>query len=152
MKTNWTVLKAAMLLLLFFMIPESVNAQEVNPYPDTKSGIEAGSVGNRDYLYPDQNLPGIEPRLFAPGSVSTPFAERDMAISPDHREIYWSFRSPSFYVILRMVKSEDSWSSPQVAPFSGKYADIEPYFSPDGNRLYFSSNHPFNKIFIVKYT
>jgi Tol biopolymer transport system component len=142
MKTNCPVIRAVLLFLLISLMPESVNAQKENSYPATQSGIEVGTVENTNYLYPDKNLPGVEPLLFAPGTVSTPFAERDMAISPDHREIYWSFRSPSFYVILRMVNSGHNWSTPQVVPFSGKYADIEPCFSPDGNRLYFSSNRP----------
>ena len=34
------------------------------------------------------------------------------------------------------------WTSPVVAPFSGKFGDLEPAFSPDGMKLYFSSNRP----------
>jgi Tol biopolymer transport system component len=34
------------------------------------------------------------------------------------------------------------WTGPEVAPFSGHYSDIEPFYSPDGKRIYFSSNRP----------
>lgn len=34
------------------------------------------------------------------------------------------------------------WAEPRIAPFSGRYADQEPYISPDGDRLYFTSDRP----------
>ena len=40
--------------------------------------------------YLGQELPGMTPRLFAPGIVSTGLSERDMAITPDGDEIYFS--------------------------------------------------------------
>jgi len=35
------------------------------------------------------------------------------------------------------------WSAPQVAEFSGKYSDADPFITPDGKWLYFISNRPF---------
>lgn len=142
MKSNLPVPNGILFLITIFLMLEYLNAQTDGSFSYISSQSENKTSEISGNCYPDKNLPVDEPLLFAAGIVSTPFNERDMAISPDCREIYWSFRSPSFYVILRMVKSGDSWSSPQVAPFSGKYADIEPCFSPDGNRLYFSSNRP----------
>ena len=40
--------------------------------------------------YLDQPPPGDEPALFAPGIVSDGLANRDLAITPDGDEIYWS--------------------------------------------------------------
>ncbi|MFC1563743.1 TolB family protein, partial [candidate division KSB1 bacterium] len=34
------------------------------------------------------------------------------------------------------------WTEPEVAPFSGKYLDFEPFISPDGKKLLFLSNRP----------
>jgi hypothetical protein len=34
------------------------------------------------------------------------------------------------------------WTNPEVVAFSGKYQDLEPFLSPNGLRLYFSSNRP----------
>jgi Tol biopolymer transport system component len=37
---------------------------------------------------------------------------------------------------------DGKWRTPVVAPFSGTYSDIDPFISPDGQRLYFSSIRP----------
>jgi Tol biopolymer transport system component len=33
-------------------------------------------------------------------------------------------------------------AKPEVAPFSGRYKDLEAAFSPDGQTVYFSSDRP----------
>jgi Tol biopolymer transport system component len=96
-----------------------------------------------DYL--GQELPGLTPRLFAPGIVSTGLSERDMAITPDGDEIYFSGvigANHNFSAILVVKRVEGWWSKPEVAPFSGHYMDLEPAISPDGQRLFFLSNRP----------
>ncbi|WP_428658236.1 hypothetical protein [Runella sp.] len=95
-----------------------------------------------DYL--NQPKPAQTPQIFAPGIVSTGAYERDLAISPDGKEIYWSVVSPKnlFSAIVCRKLQNGKWSDTQVASFSGQYSDIEAAFSPDGNRLYFASNRP----------
>jgi Tol biopolymer transport system component len=44
-----------------------------------------------------------------------------------------------------MEKMENGWSTPEILPISGVYQDIEPFFTPDGNRLYFASNRPISQ-------
>ena len=39
--------------------------------------------------YLGQELPGLEPRLFAPGAVSTGLATRDVAMTPDGDELFF---------------------------------------------------------------
>jgi Tol biopolymer transport system component len=34
------------------------------------------------------------------------------------------------------------WSKPEIAPFSGKHFDKEPFVSPDGSKLFFASLRP----------
>ncbi|MGH7673944.1 MAG: hypothetical protein ACREMV_01625, partial [Gemmatimonadales bacterium] len=36
----------------------------------------------------------------------------------------------------------NAWSPPEVAPFSGRYSDYDPFLSADGARLFFVSNRP----------
>ncbi len=40
--------------------------------------------------YLGQKLPGMEPEVFAPGIVSTGLATRDVALTPDGEELYFS--------------------------------------------------------------
>lgn len=85
------------------------------------------------------------PSIFLPGIVSTRLNERDMAISPDGNDMYYTLMGPrnSISAILHRAKTSDgTWSEPNVAPFSGRYSDLEPAFSPDGKKLFFSSNRP----------
>jgi len=92
---------------------------------------------------PDLLKAPSEPMVFAPGVVSTNLYERDMAISPDGQEMFYTLQSPLglFSTIMYLYKNgKGIWSSPQVAPFSGKYSDMEPAFTQDGQKLFFVSN------------
>ena len=53
-----------------------------------------------------------------------------------------SFRSPAKATIYVSHLVNNRWTRPKVAPFSGQYSDIDPFVSPDGRRLYFSSIRP----------
>ena len=97
-----------------------------------------------DYL--GQSPPGAEPRLFAPGVISTGLSERDVAITPDGDEIYFGaalgrYRFTTIMVVRRVA---GRWTTPELAPFAGNPADLdlEAALSPDGKRLMFLSNRP----------
>jgi Tol biopolymer transport system component len=40
------------------------------------------------------------------------------------------------------LNSDNTWSKPAIAKFSGKYSDVDPILSPDGTRLLFTSYRP----------
>ena len=85
------------------------------------------------------------PQIFEEGIVSTSMYERDMAISPDGREMFYTVvvRPTGFQTIVHRAKMKDgNWSAPQVASFSGQFGDLEPAFSADGKKLFFCSNRP----------
>jgi hypothetical protein len=69
---------------------------------------------------------------------------RDIAISSDGDEIYFSVQSyqNEISVIACVQKENNMWSDPEIASFSGKYFDIEPFLSGDGLKLFYSSNKP----------
>jgi Tol biopolymer transport system component len=94
--------------------------------------------------YLGQNLPGIEPLLFAPGLISTGLYERDLAISPDGQEMYYGLISGGQVTIMMTRIEGGTWIEPKVAPFASNpdYLYFEPCFSPDGNRLFFLSTLP----------
>ncbi|HEY3402049.1 MAG TPA: hypothetical protein VGK59_01615 [Ohtaekwangia sp.] len=92
----------------------------------------------------EAQIPEI-PSLFLGDDVSTRYNERDMAISPDGSEMFYTLvgNQNSFSVIVHRKKlSNGKWSSPEVASFSGKYGDLEAAFSADGKKVFFSSNRP----------
>jgi pimeloyl-ACP methyl ester carboxylesterase len=90
--------------------------------------------------------PGEEPQLFAPGIVSTGLNERDIAITPDGNEIYFTIYSDNFetWTILVSKRTATGWTRPETAPFSGRreYPEGEPCVSPDGQRFLFASSRP----------
>jgi len=95
-----------------------------------------------DYL--GQTPPAHSAEVFAPGIISTAFNERDTAIAPDGAEFFYTQLGPSFPVIMMMKRQDGYWRPPVVASFSGRYGDLEPCFTADGQRLYYVSNRPLN--------
>ncbi len=83
-------------------------------------------------------------RVFGPGIISDGYSNRDMALSPDGNDLYytlqWSYGL--FSVILHSKKINGEWTKPETALFSGRFNDLEPAYSPDGQKLYFTSNRP----------
>jgi Tol biopolymer transport system component len=82
--------------------------------------------------------------LFAEGIISNGYFQRDFTLSPSGDELFYSVQHQrtGFAVIMSSKKINDKWSRPEIASFSGNYTNFEPVFSPDGKRLYFSSNRP----------
>lgn len=89
-----------------------------------------------------------EPELFEPGVISSPDGhEYRIAFTPDGQTAIFG-RSDEFFpesrqATLYMSELQDGvWSAPTVAPFSGNHPDLDPFFSSDGQRLYFTSIRP----------
>lgn len=84
------------------------------------------------------------PEPFLPEIISQYSNVRDLTISPSEHEAYFTVQSPLGEVsaIAVIKKQNGKWTSPEVAPFSGKYNDLEPFLSHDGLKLYFVSNRP----------
>jgi hypothetical protein len=96
-----------------------------------------------DYL--GQPPPGDEPAIFAPGIVSTGAFERDIAMSPDGKEIYLGVAYGQFVTILYTRQNESGvWGEFEVASFASdpRYSCLEPHVSPDNQKLLFLSTRP----------
>ena len=89
--------------------------------------------------YLGQKPPGLKPEIFAHGIVSTRADEYAFEISPSGDEMMFMRKNR---IMLVTRNSHGVWNKPVVAPFSGKFIDDEPCFSPDGNRIYFMSRRP----------
>ena len=107
---------------------------------DTEAPTSAFPELSGPYL--GQKAPGLEPELFAPGVVSTGLQTRDVAMTPDGRELYFSVTAGDLTAIMVTRQRGGAWSEPEVAPFSGRFRDIEPAIAPDGQRFFFLSTRP----------
>jgi Tol biopolymer transport system component len=88
--------------------------------------------------------PVTEPKIFAEGVLSTGDFESHPAFTPDGRTVYFLKNAPdfSFWTIVVSNFRQGRWQQPEVAPFSGRYSDADPFITPDGSRLYFISTRP----------
>ena len=88
--------------------------------------------------------PQPEPVLFAEGVVSTGEYESHPAFTPDGRTLYFVRSTPEFtdWTIHVTHHADGRWSTPTVAPFSGKHRDADPFITADGQHLYFISDRP----------
>jgi Tol biopolymer transport system component len=94
--------------------------------------------------YLGQKPPGMTPELFAPGIISTGNNESRITFSPDGNIAAWSVLhiSHDYSAIIISRRENNVWTAPEVASFSGQYVDADPFFSYDGNRLFFTSSRP----------
>lgn len=84
-------------------------------------------------------------QLVAPNIVSSNLVEYNGTFSPGGTEFYYTLNFPNRAVICFMkINLDSTWSHPAIASFSGKYSDVDPILSPDGLRLFFTSNRPLN--------
>jgi len=90
-------------------------------------------------------LPAQAPVTIGPGVISIDGRNETFpAIDPVDGSLWFSIYDQNFdqQTIMRAAKAGDSWGAPEHAPFSGEFGDRAPRFSPDGRRLYFTSNRP----------
>lgn len=94
-------------------------------------------------IEPVSNLSLVE-RL-GEGVVSTALPEFATTLSPDGTTVFFN-RMPADRSAIRIWSSSlvgGRWQEASPLPFSdGTYRDLDPFVSPDGQRLYFSSNRP----------
>jgi hypothetical protein len=99
-------------------------------------------AGEEPQPYLGEQAPGETPVLFAPGIVSTNTREWSMASTPDGLEIFFGVVTDERSWILHTMETGGGWTDLAVASFSGVYNDYDLTMSPDGNRVYFTSNRP----------
>jgi len=116
--------------LIFFTLLTLTNCQSKKDFSKT-SAIDIQSVS--DSL-----------TLLGENVISTPLYERDIAISPQGDEIIYTLGDykHSRRCLVGLRKTEDEWNEPEILNISGEFQDIEPFYSHNGNRLYFASDRP----------
>jgi Tol biopolymer transport system component len=94
-----------------------------------------------DAVFPASDL---TPKVLAPDVLCTGDDESHASVFPDGHTLYFLKNTPSFdfYTIVFSELRAGKWSTPRVAPFSGRYSDADIVFTPDGRRAYFVSARP----------
>lgn len=93
--------------------------------------------------YFGQPPPGCAAQIFAPGILSTDLHEDGAPIfTPDHEEVYFRVAEGNRFSVFFVEREGNAWSRIKRAPFSGEYNHGRIAISPDGGRIYFSSDRP----------
>lgn len=90
--------------------------------------------------YLGQRPPGMVPRVFAPGFISTQGGiEYSITFSPDGNELYFSRYTPTNETDTTLVtrQVDGVWTPPARAEFADGTQDTEPFITPDGTRMFF---------------
>lgn len=69
---------------------------------------------------------------------------RDLCISRTGEEAFFTIQSPDGVIsqLVRIQKTGNSWSEPELLSFCDENSYLEPFLSDDGLRLYFASDRP----------
>ncbi|HEY4304714.1 MAG TPA: hypothetical protein VGM82_09615 [Gemmatimonadaceae bacterium] len=83
-------------------------------------------------------------QLVGDGVISTGDDEFGGSLTPNGDTIYFSKSAPGSYryTMLESHRANGRWTSPTVLPFSGRYSDSDPTLSPDGRKMFWSSDRP----------
>lgn len=89
-----------------------------------------------------QVAPGNTPEVFAPGIISHGFHELRITFSPEGDEAFYVIADKSYRnrVMVNVKQVDGNWSEPELVPFAWQCNNGSPSFSPDGSKVYYSSN------------
>ncbi|OGU56839.1 MAG: hypothetical protein A2V66_10650 [Ignavibacteria bacterium RBG_13_36_8] len=150
MKTRQYFLYMILMSCLF----TSCNAQnDDNGKPGVKQNTESiiQEIVQKDTIafesnYMGEEPPGLIPKLFAPGIISSPNNyEFKITFTPDGKEIYFtrgtgSGKTERLIMFTKLTGS--GWTKPAAVSFSKIYMDEYPSISPDAKKMFFQSNRP----------
>ncbi len=87
--------------------------------------------------------------LLAPGIISTDAVEFGAVFSPDNKEVFftrgsgdWGSSEQNYHIYVARGTGNGTWTSPKRL-FDGSYQTGDPFLSPDGSRLFFTSDRPY---------
>lgn len=108
-------------------------------------GIRLAYAQSSDPKYFDEVPPGLTPRIFAPGKISTENEfEFGAVFSTNRNEFFYSVEING-KTETRMMKFENGkWSQPAKILFHDIYSCNDPFLTPDNKKLFFISDRPLN--------
>jgi hypothetical protein len=106
------------------------------------TGLSLAQTANTaNYMYLNQEPPGLTPKLFAPGRVSLKDRyEFGSVFTRDGKEFYYAVEIAKRPHIECIEYENNLWSDPVKVLVSDKYGYNDPFLSPDENKLFFISD------------
>jgi Tol biopolymer transport system component len=114
--------------------------------PDPSEGVSV-APSTSTATAPDESGAPLAIERFAADVVSTDDEEYRISFAADGTTALFA-RGDGFFpqtrdaTIYETRRDGETWTEPSVASFSGAFPDIDPWFSPDGTSVYFSSIRP----------
>lgn len=84
----------------------------------------------------------VTPEPVTLGGIIHSDSDDTLAFTPDGNTVFFDRSEGPHKTIMESHKVNGSWSSPQVASFSGRWFDQDPLIAPDGSYLLFDSDRP----------
>jgi Tol biopolymer transport system component len=132
----------------FVLLLASCSAGESGTTPEDSATAPAPPTPSSSSSPPQASTDvELEAVVFAEGIISADQEEYRISFSPDGQTAYFA-RGAGFFpqtrqaTIMESSLVDGAWSEPTVVSFSGTYPDIDPWVSPDGSSIYFSSIRP----------
>ena len=125
--------------------------------PDSQTTDNEKSIQALKSPYLGQPFPGLLPVLFPPPELRAThswFYHGSPVFSPNQNEMFfvkmYDLPGSQWLEINYIEKVNGQWTEPQVAAFANtQYGENNPFYSEDGNILYFLSHRPGGGIFKV---
>lgn len=107
-------------------------------------GCQSNSDSIKTATYVDIQTAADSLTLLGESVISTSLYERDITIDPKGNEIIYTlgdYKQTNRCLVI-LIKKNGKWTDPEIMSISGEYQDIEPFYTNNGNRLFFASNRP----------
>ena len=99
-------------------------------------------AGIAGLAFADTATPPAAPAIFAPGVIAGAAGDGTATFTPDGDTVIFMRHSSNGFTLMESRRRDGRWSTPQPAPFSGRWRDLDPAMAPDGSYLVFVSNRP----------
>lgn len=93
--------------------------------------------------YLGQKPPGLIPKVFAPGIISTQKTQGYPSFTASSKEFYFFCSQRGGWLYMKRIKN--TWQPPAIIPFSIEYGFWEANVTADGSKLLFCTKHPYKK-------
>ena len=116
----------------FYHISQVVPRDRDEHLSDVEAVVHAAAAVAQD-AGQEEGGSGHGPAFFAPGEITTGDDESHPTFTPDGRALYFLKNTPDFqhWTVVVSRLEGGHWTTPEVAPFSGRYDDADVSFTTE---------------------